>query len=164
MQRLTKDSVNQFIEQFEPRFDTFNEILDPGNDIDASQIRLGFEILNLEGYTSYPQGGYLTIDEDGFPKGFTFREFEDTFLVASPIDLESTSGLQKLGKLGTQPAPDDGPDAIASEGRTVETIGPDDVGEVDASELVGGDDAGEPDSGVSGETSQEGEEDTEKGG
>jgi hypothetical protein len=159
MQRLTKDSVNQFIEQFEPRFDTFNEILDPGNDIDASQIRLGFEILNLEGYTSYPQGGYLTIDEDGYPKGFTFREFEDTFLVSSPVDLESTSGLQKLGKIGNQTVPVDGPDAMAhgsggtqmaderkdipgdtdihnssggqavDEGRTVETIGPDDVGE-----------------------------------
>ena len=167
MQRLTKDNVKDWLKQFEPRFDTFNEILDPSNSIDAAKIMLGFEVINMEGYTSYVNGGYLIIDEDGYPKGFTFREFEDTFLVGDPSDLESISGLQKLGNIGEQQAPADGPDAVShgpgvgsrtvdeavdeagdpvdevethmepGEGRTVESIGPEDVGKLKASDLMG---------------------------
>jgi hypothetical protein len=111
LRRVTKDSVEEFVKQFEPPFQDYVEILDPGNSIEAALLPIGFEVINLEGMTQCPNGGYLCIDEDGYPKALQYREFEDTYMVDSPIDTDSVSGQRKLGTMGGQGAPASGPDA-----------------------------------------------------
>lgn len=143
MFRFTFDSTEELLNTLDIASKRYSEHFDPGNEIDAYCLHIGFQVMNLNGSFEYVSGGYLSIDEDGYPVGFTFKEFEDQFKVEKAIAVDSISGKQKLGQMGMATAPDGGPDAMpddgakaddagGDDGRTVESISADDVGELDA--------------------------------
>jgi hypothetical protein len=113
MFRFTKASTEELLDTLDINSHRYSEIFAADNEIDAYCLHIGVEVQNLAGTIEYNMGCYLSVNDEGFPVGFTFREFEDTFLVGNPIIVESVSGKQKFASMGNAKAPGKGPDAMA---------------------------------------------------